>query len=127
MLTDLWRHRAFITSLVRRDFQIPTARAAWGSAWLVIQPTAQILIFTVVFAGVLRAKLPGATDSFSYGFYVCSGFSGHGFKLGPAVGVMIADLVTGASEPEFDWRLFRAARYDEDAPVRGEYEYSIVG
>lgn len=73
MLTDLWRHRAFITNLVRRDFQIPTARAAWGSAWLVIQPTAQILIFTVVFAGVLRAKLPGATDSFSYGFYVCSG------------------------------------------------------
>ena len=34
------------------------------------------------------------------GFYACSGFSGHGFKLGPAVGVMVADLLTGASAPD---------------------------
>ncbi len=61
------------------------------------------------------------------GFYVCSGFSGHGFKLGPAVGLMVADLVTGASAPVFDPRLFRLDRYAEDEPVRGRYEYSIAG
>lgn len=61
------------------------------------------------------------------GFYVCSGFSGHGFKLGPAVGVMVADLLTGASEPIFDPQLFRLSRFAEGKPVSGQYEYSIVG
>jgi glycine/D-amino acid oxidase-like deaminating enzyme len=61
------------------------------------------------------------------GFYLCSGFSGHGFKLAPAIGVMVADLLTGASDPEFDPTLFRYNRFDENDPVRGRYEYSIIG
>ncbi|RMF36487.1 MAG: FAD-binding oxidoreductase [Chloroflexi bacterium] len=61
------------------------------------------------------------------GFYICAGFSGHGFKLGPAVGVMVADMVTGASDPTFDPHLFRLRRYAENEPVRGQYEYSIAG
>ncbi len=61
------------------------------------------------------------------GFYTCSGFSGHGFKLGPAVGVMIADMFTGETVPEFDPSLFRFSRYAEDDPVRGQYDYSIIG
>jgi glycine/D-amino acid oxidase-like deaminating enzyme len=61
------------------------------------------------------------------GFFVCSGFSGHGFKLGPAVGVMVADLITAESAPEFDSRAFRLDRYALGKEVRGEYEYSIVG
>lgn len=61
------------------------------------------------------------------GFYVCSGFSGHGFKLGPAVGLMVADLLTGVPDPLFDAQLFRYGRFAEGILVRGQYEYSIVG
>jgi glycine/D-amino acid oxidase-like deaminating enzyme len=61
------------------------------------------------------------------GFYVCAGFSGHGFKLAPAVGLMMADLITQASDPTFDPRLFRLDRFGEADLVRGQYEYSIVG
>jgi glycine/D-amino acid oxidase-like deaminating enzyme len=61
------------------------------------------------------------------GFYLCSGFSGHGFKLGPAVGLMLADMVTGAITPGMDRRLFRLNRFAENEPVRGRYEYSIAG
>jgi len=61
------------------------------------------------------------------GLFVCSGFSGHGFKLGPAVGLMVADLITGAGDPQFDPTLFRYGRFAEDQLVRGQYEYSIVG
>lgn len=61
------------------------------------------------------------------GFFMCAGFSGHGFKLGPAVGVMAADLLTGESESEFDAHLFRLSRYAEDDLVRGQYDYSIAG
>ncbi|UCC50313.1 MAG: FAD-binding oxidoreductase [Anaerolineaceae bacterium] len=59
--------------------------------------------------------------------YICSGFSGHGFKLGPAVGQIMADLVTGDRRSEFDPHLFRFGRFAENDPVRGQYEYSIVG
>ncbi len=61
------------------------------------------------------------------GFFTCSGFSGHGFKLGPAVGLMVADLITGASDPLFDPHMFRYGRFSEGDLVRGQYEYSIVG
>ncbi len=60
-------------------------------------------------------------------FFVAAGHSGHGFKLGPAVGVMLADLVTGQKAAELDPSLFCFARYAEGRPVRGRYEYSIVG
>jgi sarcosine oxidase subunit beta len=61
------------------------------------------------------------------GLYICAGFSGHGFKLGPAVSVMAADMLTGATNPLFDPYLFRLSRFADNDPVRGQYEYSIVG
>lgn len=73
LLRDLWRHRGFIASLVRREFRLRSARAVWGSAWLVIQPAIQIVIYTVIFAEVLRAKLPGESDRMAYGLFLCAG------------------------------------------------------
>jgi glycine/D-amino acid oxidase-like deaminating enzyme len=63
------------------------------------------------------------------GSFVAAGFSGHGFKLGPAVGILIADMVTRASAPteQLDRSLFRFARFAEGKPVVGKYEYGIVG
>jgi glycine/D-amino acid oxidase-like deaminating enzyme len=61
------------------------------------------------------------------GFYLCAGFSGHGFKLGPAVGKMVADMVLGQTTEGMDRRLFRLSRLKEDDPLRGRYEYSIAG
>lgn len=63
----------------------------------------------------------------SSGFYICSGFSGHGFKLGPAIGLMMAELISGVSNPRFDPHLFRLARFEEGDHVTGGYKYSIVG
>lgn len=66
------------------------------------------------------------------GFFLCSGFSGHGFKLAPAVGVLMADMVTGQvtsrlAGAEVDPSLFRLARYRDQSPVAGGYDYHIVG
>ncbi len=61
------------------------------------------------------------------GFFQCSGFSGHGFKLGPAVGVMAADMITRSRESGFDHRAFRLSRFAEGETVQGSYEYSILG
>jgi glycine/D-amino acid oxidase-like deaminating enzyme len=40
------------------------------------------------------------------GFFIASGFSGHGFGIGPGAGHLIADLVTGKT-PIVDPRPFR--------------------
>lgn len=61
------------------------------------------------------------------GCYICAGFSGHGYKLGPAVGVMVADLITGEQSAQFSADLFRADRFAAGDLVRGRYEYSIAG
>jgi len=45
------------------------------------------------------------------GFYLASGFSGHGFGIGPASGRLIADLVTGDS-PIVDPTPFRFERFE---------------
>jgi glycine/D-amino acid oxidase-like deaminating enzyme len=70
------------------------------------------------------------------GHILCSGFSGHGFKLAPAVGVMVADMVTGAAEPgavtsatepRFAPDMFRLDRWAGHKAVAGSYRFSIVG
>lgn len=55
------------------------------------------------------------------GFYVAVGFSGHGFKLSPAVGHMMAALVTNGPGGHPDLAAFRLSRFAEGKPIRGTY------
>ena len=55
------------------------------------------------------------------GFYVAAGFSGHGFKLSPAVGDMVAKLVCEGKKPGDDVHAFRLSRFAEGKPIRGTY------
>jgi glycine/D-amino acid oxidase-like deaminating enzyme len=55
------------------------------------------------------------------GFYIAVGFSGHGFKLSPAVGAMMARLVTDGKTPGDDVDAFRLSRFAEGKPIRGTY------
>lgn len=55
------------------------------------------------------------------GFYVAVGFSGHGFKLSPAVGDMMARLVLDGKQPTDDVHAFRLSRFAEGKPIRGTY------
>jgi glycine/D-amino acid oxidase-like deaminating enzyme len=63
------------------------------------------------------------------GFYVCAGFSGHGFKISAAVGTLMADIVTeGAStDPQIDAADFRLQRFEEHRPLRSEHPYVGAG
>jgi glycine/D-amino acid oxidase-like deaminating enzyme len=55
------------------------------------------------------------------GFYLAVGFSGHGFKLSPAVGDMVARLVVDGKTPADDVHAFRFSRFAENKPIRGTY------
>jgi glycine/D-amino acid oxidase-like deaminating enzyme len=51
------------------------------------------------------------------GLYLASGFSGHGFGLGPGAGALVADLVTGGSS-SIDSTPFRYTRYFDGSDPR---------
>ena len=55
------------------------------------------------------------------GFHVAAGFSGHGFKLSPAIGDMVAKLIADGRKPEDDVHAFRLSRFAEGKPIRGTY------
>jgi sarcosine oxidase subunit beta len=55
------------------------------------------------------------------------GFSGSGFKMGPVVGEMLADLATGDEECPIDPSIFHLNRFSEGQEISGDYGYSIVG
>jgi hypothetical protein len=60
---------------------------------------------------------------------VAAGFSGHGFKIAPAVGMLVADLVADgrSADPRIPASDFRLSRFAEDAPLKSPYPYVGAG
>jgi len=73
ILRNLWTFRAFISGSVRREFQSKYLNSMLGIAWTVIQPLAMILVYTLIFSQIMRAKLPGIEGDFAYSVYLCAG------------------------------------------------------
>jgi len=69
--------------------------------------------------------MPILDESPLSGFFIAAGMSGHGFKLAPAVGEMMAALVTGAPSP-VDRAPFRFARFAGRADA-GTFVSSYLG
>jgi lipopolysaccharide transport system permease protein len=69
----LWAYRGFILGSVQREFQSKYRNSVLGAAWTVLNPLAMIIVYTVIFAQVMRAKLPGVDSTFAYSIYLCAG------------------------------------------------------
>lgn len=63
------------------------------------------------------------------GLLVAAGFSGHGFKIAPAVGKLVADLVTDghSCDPRIPESDFRLTRFAEDNLLKSRYPYVGAG
>lgn len=63
------------------------------------------------------------------GLLVAAGFSGHGFKIAPAVGKLVADLVTEghSCDPRIPESDFRLTRFAEDNLLKSRYPYVGAG
>jgi glycine/D-amino acid oxidase-like deaminating enzyme len=61
------------------------------------------------------------------GFFCAVGMSGHGFKIAPAIGQAVAELVLDGACKTYDLSLFRYARFEEHRSSRGAYGFGIVG
>jgi sarcosine oxidase, subunit beta len=63
------------------------------------------------------------------GLVVAAGFSGHGFKIAPAVGTLVADLVVDgrSADPRIPETNFRLSRFAEGDLLKSPYPYVGAG
>lgn len=73
LLRPLWAYRGFILGSVQREFQARYRNSVLGAAWTVLNPLAMIVVYTVIFSEIMRAKLPGVDSKFAYSIYLCAG------------------------------------------------------
>jgi lipopolysaccharide transport system permease protein len=72
-LRALWAYRGFVFGMVARDFKGRYLGSVLGASWAVLNPVAQILIYTLIFSQVMRARLPNIPDTLAYSLYLCAG------------------------------------------------------
>ncbi len=73
MLREVWSFRGFVFGSVKRELQSKYTGTQLGAFWIVAQPLSMILVYTVIFAGIMKPSLPGHHSPFAYGIYLCSG------------------------------------------------------
>ena len=66
---ELWEYRELLYFLVWRDVKVRYKQTALGVAWVVIQPLATTLIFSIIFGNL--AKLP--SDNLPYAVFSLAG------------------------------------------------------
>jgi sarcosine oxidase subunit beta len=60
------------------------------------------------------------------GYYLCCGFSGTGFKISPAVGACMAELILDGHASTVDITPFRLERFSEGELLSGEHAYRDI-
>ncbi len=73
MIGRIISYRGFVFESIKREFQSKYMNSMLGSVWTVINPLAMILVYTLVFASLMKARLPGVESQFSYSIYLCAG------------------------------------------------------
>ena len=66
----------------------------------------------------LLGEIPGIS-----GLFVCGGFSGMGFKISPAVGLVMSELVLDGKGQTVDISAFNPHRFADNHPIKAQYEY----
>jgi sarcosine oxidase subunit beta len=66
----------------------------------------------------LLGEIPNAR-----GLYVCAGFSGMGFKISPAIGLVMSELLLDGRGKTVDISSFSPTRFEEGKPIKAEFEY----
>ena len=60
------------------------------------------------------------------GLYICTGFSGHGFKLSPMVGILMAELMLEGQATSIDISPLRMSRFREGDLNQPAYGFKVL-
>jgi sarcosine oxidase subunit beta len=66
----------------------------------------------------LLGQVPGVE-----GLYLCAGFSGMGFKISPAIGLVMSELILDGAATTVDISAFRPTRFAEGKAIKAGFEY----
>lgn len=66
----------------------------------------------------LLGHVPGIDN-----LYLCAGFSGMGFKISPAIGLVMSELILDGDAKSVDITPFRPTRFADGAPIKAQFEY----
>ena len=72
-MRGLWEYRRFILGLAGKDFRERYLGSLLGGLWMVLNPLALILIYTVVFGEIMGHRLPAGHGNANYGVFLCVG------------------------------------------------------
>jgi len=57
------------------------------------------------------------------GLHICAGFSGMGFKISPAIGLVMSELLLDGRGKTVDISSFCPGRFAAGKPIKAEFEY----
>lgn len=60
------------------------------------------------------------------GLYICTGFSGHGFKLSPAVGIVLSELILDGRAQLLDISPLRMSRFESGELNTTRYSFKVI-
>jgi sarcosine oxidase subunit beta len=60
------------------------------------------------------------------GYFLATGFSGTGFKLSPAVGLCVSELIIDGKAHAVDTSCFTPARFEHGEQLKGENDYGFI-
>ncbi len=92
MLSSVWRYRHFILASIRGELKGRFARSRLGAFWFILHPLAQAVIFSIVLAEVMRARMPNIDNQAAYPIYLLSGMAAWGLFseiLNRSIGIFI--------------------------------------
>lgn len=69
-------------------------------------------------ARALLGEVPGIG-----GLNICAGFSGMGFKISPAIGLVMSEMLMDDEAKTVDVSSFAPSRFAEGKPIKAEFEY----
>jgi lipopolysaccharide transport system permease protein len=79
MARAVWDYRGFVLGSVQREFQARYRNSLLGAVWTILNPLSMIIVYTVIFSQLMKARLPGVDNSLAYGIYLCTGILAWGF------------------------------------------------
>ena len=72
-MLGIWKFRGLIFSSVTREFQARYRGSLLGIAWTILNPLAMILVYTLIFSEIMKARLADSSVPFAYSIYLISG------------------------------------------------------
>ena len=60
------------------------------------------------------------------GLYICTGFSGHGFKLSPMAGLLMTELILDGQATTIDISTLRMSRFEEGDLNQPRYGFKVL-